>query len=115
MSDSFSASYGSRSSCNTKQNITSLPKGFKSDIQLLCLLTCHPPHFTPQLQNNPPPSAYESHVGNPFVQSPFNNSVSLALNNLFHVPEITRNLISVSEFAKDNDVYFEFHATYCCV
>ena len=32
-----------------------------------------------------------------------------------HVPEITKNLISISKFAKDNNVYFEFYSTMCCV
>ncbi|GAU47127.1 hypothetical protein TSUD_247490 [Trifolium subterraneum] len=39
----------------------------------------------------------------------------LILNNLLHVPSITKNLISVSQFAKDNAVYFEFHPNYCLV
>jgi len=30
------------------------------------------------------------------------------LRNLFHVPHITKNLLSVSQFAKDDNVYFEF-------
>jgi len=29
---------------------------------------------------------------------------------MLHVPAITKNLISVSQFVKDNNVYFEFHA-----
>lgn len=31
------------------------------------------------------------------------------LKNLFHVPSISSNLLSVSQFCKDNAVYFEFH------
>lgn len=31
------------------------------------------------------------------------------------VPKITRNLVSVSQFAKDNKVYFEFHSNCCYV
>lgn len=37
------------------------------------------------------------------------------MQNLLHVPQITKNLISVSKFAKDNNVYFEFHPSICCV
>ncbi|KAL0534316.1 hypothetical protein IC582_028606 [Cucumis melo] len=37
------------------------------------------------------------------------------LNNLLHVPSITKNLISVSQFVKDNHVFFEFHPTLCYV
>lgn len=31
------------------------------------------------------------------------------LDNMLRVPNITKNLISVSQFFKDNNVYFEFH------
>ncbi|KAE8708208.1 hypothetical protein F3Y22_tig00110348pilonHSYRG00083 [Hibiscus syriacus] len=39
----------------------------------------------------------------------------LFLNNLLHVPQITKNLLSVSKLAKDNDVFIEFHANRCCI
>ncbi|KAL4323170.1 hypothetical protein GQ457_11G001470 [Hibiscus cannabinus] len=42
-------------------------------------------------------------------------SRALVINDLLHVPSITKNLISVSKFARDNDVYFEFHAKQCLV
>ncbi|TYK10642.1 Retrovirus-related Pol polyprotein from transposon TNT 1-94 [Cucumis melo var. makuwa] len=49
----------------------------------------------------------------------FNSSTlpfkSFTLNNLLQVPSITKNLISVSQFAKDNHVFFEFHPTLCYV
>ena len=32
-----------------------------------------------------------------------------SLSNLLHVPHITRNLINVSQFAKENNVFSEFH------
>ena len=32
-----------------------------------------------------------------------------------HVHAITKNLITVSQFAKNNHVYFEFHANLCYV
>jgi histone deacetylase 1/2 len=41
--------------------------------------------------------------------------VHLKLNDLLHVPNISKNLLSVSKFAKDNNVYFEFHPRYCYV
>jgi histone deacetylase 1/2 len=31
------------------------------------------------------------------------------------VPDISKNLLSVSKFAKDNNVIFEFHPYYCYV
>jgi len=37
------------------------------------------------------------------------------LHNMLHVPAITKNLINVSKFAKDNNIYFEFHANLCYV
>ncbi|PON39260.1 hypothetical protein PanWU01x14_306510 [Parasponia andersonii] len=37
----------------------------------------------------------------------------LYLNYLLHVPNITKNLISVSKFAKDNKCFFEFHPSAC--
>lgn len=40
---------------------------------------------------------------------------SLYLNHLLHVPLSTKNLMSVSQFAADNNVYFEFYPHYCCV
>ncbi|KAL4311624.1 hypothetical protein GQ457_01G037100 [Hibiscus cannabinus] len=43
------------------------------------------------------------------------NSRDLLLRNLLLVPQITKNLISVSKCARDNGVYFEFHAGYCTV
>lgn len=38
-------------------------------------------------------------IGYTTIQSNFNPSVSLTLQNLLHVPDITKNLISVSKFA----------------
>ncbi|XP_020233181.1 uncharacterized protein LOC109813405 [Cajanus cajan] len=47
--------------------------------------------------------------------SPLKPHISLTLNNLIYVPNITKNLISVSQFCKDNSVFFEFHSTCCLV
>lgn len=38
-----------------------------------------------------------------------------SLYNLLYVPHITRNLISVSQFARKNNVLFEFHPSICIV
>jgi histone deacetylase 1/2 len=43
--------------------------------------------------------------GSSMFKSP-STQTHLTLHNLLHVPTITKNLISVSQFAKDNDVYF---------
>ena len=47
--------------------------------------------------------------------SPINPQFSLVLSNLWFVPSITKNLISDSQFCKDNNVYFEFHSSVCLV
>lgn len=46
------------------------------------------------------------HVGYFVVNSPFDSKISLSLQNLLHVPHITKNLVSVSKFARDNHVFF---------
>ena len=53
--------------------------------------------------------------GSTMFPSPTQSNVNLALHNLLHVPTITKNLISVGQFAKDNGVYFQFHANECVV
>lgn len=40
-----------------------------------------------------------------------NPYVTLALKDLLHVPTITKNLLSLSKFARDNKMFFEFHPT----
>jgi len=54
-------------------------------------------------------------TGSAIFQSPFASNVKLTLNNLLHVPHITKNLVSVSQFVKDNNVFFEFHSSHCVV
>ncbi|KAF7816381.1 Retrovirus-related Pol polyprotein from transposon TNT 1-94 [Senna tora] len=58
---------------------------------------------------------YISHIGHSSVISPFNPHTTLHLNSLLHVPHITKNLVSVSKFARDNNVFFEFHPSVCLV
>lgn len=53
-----------------------------------------------------------SHIGHTTFPS---NSRILHLKNLLHVPSITKNLISVSQFCTDNAVFFEFHSNSCFV
>ena len=54
------------------------------------------------------------HIGNTSFSS-FNPSRSLSLKNILHVPLITKNLLSVSQFTKDNNVIFEFNSSTCFV
>lgn len=51
-------------------------------------------------------------LGSTSFLSSYNPQISLVLKNLLHVPSITKNLISVSKFAHDNNVYFEFHSNH---
>lgn len=43
------------------------------------------------------------------------SSSSFVLNNLLHVPTVTKNLLSVSQFARDSHVYFEFFPNFSFV
>jgi hypothetical protein len=48
-------------------------------------------------------------IGAMHFTSPFEPQTTLKLKNLLLVPSITKNLVSVSQFARDNNVFFEFH------
>jgi len=52
------------------------------------------------------------HTGLASLSSPHHNFI---LPSLLHVPKITKNLISVNQFARDNNVYLEFHPQFFCV
>ncbi|MGR2462420.1 hypothetical protein ACUX4R_26465, partial [Salmonella enterica] len=54
-------------------------------------------------------------IGSALLPSSFNPTASLILKKLLVVPSITKNLVSVSRFARDNNVFFSFHANHCCV
>jgi len=41
--------------------------------------------------------------------------ITFKVHKLLHVPSISKNLLSVSQFAKDNSVFFEFHPHSCLV
>ena len=53
-------------------------------------------------------------IGNSILQSTINNTC-FKLDNLLHVPYSAQNLISVSRFARDNNVLFEFYPNHCYV
>lgn len=40
---------------------------------------------------------------------------NVKLNNVLHVPNITKNLLSMSQFLSDNNVVIEFHCNSCLV
>ena len=52
------------------------------------------------------------HVGQFVFSSPYTSKI-LSLKQLSHVLTITKNLLSVSKFAHDNDVFYEFHSRSC--
>ena len=54
-------------------------------------------------------------IGSLNFTSPFSPHTTLKLHNLLHVPSITKNLVSVSQFTRDNNVFFEFHPNTCYV
>lgn len=39
----------------------------------------------------------------------------LQLHNMLDTPNVTKKLLVVSQFSRDNRVYFEFHPTHCLV
>ena len=53
-----------------------------------------------------------SHIGSSFIPSSLH---FLALHNILHVPKITKNLISVSQFTKDNNVIAKFFFDGCLI
>ena len=40
---------------------------------------------------------------------------SLLITNIFCVPQITKNLLSISQLTKDNHVYVEFYSDFCVI
>lgn len=58
-----------------------------------------------------------SHIGSTFIpiQSSVKNSRSLILKNVLWVPQITKNLLCLSQLTKDNDVIVVFDKDCCLV
>ena len=56
-----------------------------------------------------------SSAGSSSFVSPNDFHITFKLHKLLHVPSISKNLLSVSQFAKDNFVFFEFHLHLCLV
>nr|KYP47922.1 hypothetical protein KK1_030409 [Cajanus cajan] len=52
------------------------------------------------------------YIGNSYFY-PSKSAKPLFLNQLMHVPSVSKNLLSVSQFARDNKVFFEFHPNTC--
>ena len=56
-----------------------------------------------------------SHIGLSVFPSSSSPNKVLFLKNILRVSAIKKNLLSVSQFARDNNVYFEFHPKVCFV
>lgn len=54
-------------------------------------------------------------IGHSTFSSPLSTNQTFKLHNILHVPTVAKNLIIISKFSYDNNVFFEFHQTYCCV
>ncbi|PON69507.1 hypothetical protein TorRG33x02_259330 [Trema orientale] len=55
-----------------------------------------------------------SHIGSNTFNT-LNQSSSLLLKNILHVPCISKNLLSISQFTKDNNVLIEFYSDCCLI
>jgi hypothetical protein len=53
-----------------------------------------------------------THIGQSILPTP---SHPLHLKDVLHVPSVTRNLLLVKKFTRDNNVFFEFHPWNLCV
>ena len=53
-----------------------------------------------------------SHIGSFVILS---NPKPFYLHNILHVPNITKNLLIISQFTHDNNVVIEFYSTCCLV
>ena len=56
-----------------------------------------------------------SNIGSSSFVSPDDAGITFKLHKLLHVPSISINLSSVSQFVKDSSVFFEFHPHLCLV
>ena len=55
-----------------------------------------------------------SHIGDSVLHVPSSHS-HLKLNNILHVPSITKNLLSISQFTRENHVVIEFNCDACLI
>lgn len=65
-----------------------------------------------RVQADDGPGLFISHVGHSQLHT---SNKNIKLNNILHVPQVTRNLLLVHRFTSDNDVYFEFHPNFFVV
>ncbi|KAJ3698372.1 hypothetical protein LUZ61_002077 [Rhynchospora tenuis] len=84
-------------------------------------------HVTPDINNLTSSLPYAGtdtvHIGNGAGLSILNIGSTVIytsikpiyLNNVLHVPKITKNLLSISQLLRDNDVIVEFSSSYCFI
>jgi hypothetical protein len=53
-----------------------------------------------------------NHIGHSIIHTP---CCQLQLNNILHVPQASKNLVSVHCLASDNIVFLEFHPRFICI
>lgn len=51
-------------------------------------------------------------IGSSFLDTSHDSHNKLNMRVVLHVPTIAKNLLSVAQFSKENDVFFEFHTTF---
>ncbi|KAL5766826.1 hypothetical protein ACOSP7_017443 [Xanthoceras sorbifolium] len=56
-----------------------------------------------------------SHFGCSYISSNTSASKPLCLNNILHVPTIIKNLLSISQFTKNNNAIVEFNFDFCLI
>ncbi|KAL5846267.1 hypothetical protein ACOSQ3_009791 [Xanthoceras sorbifolium] len=56
-----------------------------------------------------------SDLGVPIIDSHSSPRTPIYLNNILHVPSITKNLVSISQFTKVNNVIAEFNSNVCSI
>ncbi|KAA8519345.1 hypothetical protein F0562_013601 [Nyssa sinensis] len=65
-----------------------------------------------QIQVDDGAGLHIQHIGSTTLATP---TQSFSLSNLLHVPTIKKNLLSVSQFTDENNVFIEFHSSYFLV
>jgi gag-polypeptide of LTR copia-type len=79
---------------------------------LNCFTTYQPYTGADQLRVGDGQGLKNSHIGSTCLVT---NSTSLVLNNVLHVPSISKSLLSVSRLVADNPIYVEFNDSSCLV
>jgi hypothetical protein len=111
MDDSYNAKTSSAAMASTSSKVdadwytdTGATNHITSDLDRLALRERY--HGNDQVQVGNGSSLRIMHVGHSSINTA---ARPLVLRNTLHVPEITKHLLSVHKFSRDNDVFFEYH------